>query len=177
MRFSRLNFILAVSLLVIFTLLASGIFAYHTSCRGRILYGVQSEGRSLFGLTQKEAEQYFTQLGKKKLASQTVSLRSNGAVWKIQPQEVNLQPAAAAADPSDRFPRIGKQFFCLGGNRHHGKPQESSGKTRRYEENAQKDKQRQIWTIQEGTPSFVKYKSDTPIIPYCGKSYPCFRKG
>ena len=97
MKFSRLNFILAVSLLVIFTLLASGIFAYHTSCRGRILYGVQSEGRSLFGLTQKEAEQYFTQLGKKKLASQTVSLRSNGAVWKIQPQEVNLQPAAAAA--------------------------------------------------------------------------------
>ena len=97
MRFSRLNFILAVSLLVVLTLLASGIFAYHTSCRGRILYGVQSEGRSLFGLTQKEAEQYFTQLGKKKLASHTVSLRSNGAVWKIQPQEVNLQPAAAAA--------------------------------------------------------------------------------
>ena len=47
----------------------------------------------------------------------------------------------------------------------------------RYEENAQKDKQRQIWTIQEGTPSFVEYKSDTPIIPYCGKSYPCFCKG
>ena len=107
MKFSRLNFILAASLLVIFALLASGIFAYHTSCRGRILYGVQSEGRSLFGLTQKEAEQYFTQLGKKKLASQTVSLRSNGAVWKIQPQEVNLQPAAAAAEAAYNSGREG----------------------------------------------------------------------
>lgn len=97
MRFSRVSFILAVSLLVMTIVLISGAFAYHTSCRGRILYGVQSEGRSLFGMTQKEAEQYFTQLGKKKLACQTISLRSNGAVWKMQPQEVALQPAAAAA--------------------------------------------------------------------------------
>ena len=97
MRFPKLNFILAVSLLVLFTLLASGVFAYQSSCRGRILYGVQNEGHSLFGMTQEEAEQYFIQLGKKKLAGQTISLRSNGAVWKVQPQEVALQPAAAAA--------------------------------------------------------------------------------
>ena len=70
MRFSRVNFILAVSLLVMLTVLAGGLFAYHTSCRGRILYGVQSEGHSLFGMTQTEAEQYFTQLGKRRLAAQ-----------------------------------------------------------------------------------------------------------
>ena len=60
--------------------------------------------------------------------------------------------------------------FCDGGFRQGKKT------ACRYEENGQKDQQRQIWTIQEGTPSFVEYKSDTPIIPYCGKSYPCFRK-
>lgn len=97
MRFSKVNFILAVSLIVTFMMLAGAAAAYHSFCHGRILYGVQSEGRSLFGLTQKEAERYFTQLGQKKLAAQTISLRSNGKVWKIQPQEVNIQPAAAAA--------------------------------------------------------------------------------
>ena len=97
MRFSRLNFILAVSLLVMVTVLAGGLFAYHTSCRGRILYGVQSEGHSLFGMTQTEAEQYFTQLGKRRLAAQTISLRSKGAVWKIPAQELAVQPAAATA--------------------------------------------------------------------------------
>ena len=97
MRFSKWKFILAVSLLFMFTVLVGGALAYHASCQGRILYGVQSEGISLFGMTQKEAEQYFTQLGKKKLAAQTISLRSKGAVWKIPAQELAVRPAAAAA--------------------------------------------------------------------------------
>ncbi len=97
MGFSRVNFIIAVCLTVIFVVLIGGGLTYHASCRGRILYGVESGGKPLFGMTQKEAEQYFEQLGQKKLSEQTISLRSNGMVWKLQLQEVNLSPAAKIA--------------------------------------------------------------------------------
>lgn len=97
MGFSKVNFIITALLIVVLTVFAGGGLAYHASCRGRILYGVHSGGQSLFGMTQKEAERYFEQLGQRKLAEQTISLRSNGAVWKLFPQEVALQPASKEA--------------------------------------------------------------------------------
>lgn len=96
MGFSKVNFIITAILTVLLTTMIGGGLAYHASCRGRILYGVQSEGHSLFGMTQQEAEHYFEQLGQRKLSGQTISLRSNGAVWKLSPQDFAVHPAAKA---------------------------------------------------------------------------------
>ena len=96
MGFSKVKFIIAAVLTVVLTAIIGGGLAYHASCRGRILYGVQSDGHSLFGMTQQEAEHYFEQLGQRKLSGHTISLRSNGNVWKLQPQEFSVKPLAKA---------------------------------------------------------------------------------
>ena len=96
MGFSKVKFIIAAVLMVVLTAIIGGGLAYHASCRGRILYGVQSDGHSLFGMTQQEAEHYFEQLGQRKLSGHTISLRSNGNVWKLQPQEFSVKPLAKA---------------------------------------------------------------------------------
>ena len=94
---SKFNVAIVIVVLFLLTLLAGGGFAYMISCRDRILYGVQTDGHSLFGMTQAEAEHYFEQLGQRRLANQSISLRSNDANWKLQPQDISLHPDAAMA--------------------------------------------------------------------------------
>ena len=53
---SKFNVAIVILVLFLLTLLAGGGFAYTISCRDRILYGVQTDGHSLFGMTQAEAE-------------------------------------------------------------------------------------------------------------------------
>ena len=103
--------IIFITFTCLLTLIVMGVSLY-VSSSNRIAYGVIAENCRLDGMTKQDAEKFFEEAGRLKLAHKSIHLTYGSQDWYISPDEIgmtanasNAAEAAYAVGRSEPYPQ------------------------------------------------------------------------